>query len=166
MTNLFTKLGLAALLLLMILFIAVGPALAQDDMVVPVELVGDVGWQWWASVVGLLVGVVLVNVGLSVFVNEQVRRWRDEVPAWVLPYVPTIQNQVYSGFDSGVNYLRTRAKQTPTNVDDELVEIIDQQGRKAIVYLFEDADGSVRVAVKGAAHSESYAENEEKTVPF
>lgn len=162
MKNLFTKFNLVLLLLLLLAM----PALAQDDVVVPVELVGADGWQWWATLVGVVVGVVVINVGLSVVVNEQVRRWRDEVPAWMLPYMPTIQSQIYGGFNQGVDYLRQRAKQTPASVDDELVTIVDKLGRKAIVFLFEDEAGNVRVGVKGENAGESLVEDEAASVPF
>jgi hypothetical protein len=114
--------------MLMVLLLAlVMPAavMAQGDGMATAA----VDWQFWA-VLAVLLGVLF---GASVVLNQYLMDLRERVPEWAKPYAPAAYQHASTGFGAGVDYLAARAKRTPTPLDDELVEIIDQNGRRLLV---------------------------------
>lgn len=100
--------------------------MAQDG--VPTSATA-VDWQFWAVLV-IIIGALF---GASVVINQYLMDLRERVPEWAKAYAPAAYQHATTGFDVGMDYLAARAKRTPTALDDDLVEIIDENGRRLIV---------------------------------
>ena len=88
---------------------------------------GDV-WFW-----ALLLGVAVALFALSVAVSQYLTTLRNEVPEWVKPYGPTLYKSGEDLRARGTAWLAGKADETPTPLDNELVEVFDKEGRRLLI---------------------------------
>jgi hypothetical protein len=133
----------------LLMAVLVGSVMAQGD-VADATLTNALGndFVFWsllaAGVLVLLVLGTLIGAGMA----SWVRSMEDKIPSHAMIYyeagkaalLPVAYRQSSNLFDRGVDVLEARAERTLTQFDDDLVEMLDAQGRRVLVKAFKVMD--------------------------